>query len=209
MIASGSNVLGGTINNSAGGLFEISNNASVALQGGTYAQLGTVQLNSSGNFTELILDGNVTLSGGTVTLSNNSQNYIFGQNSADTLTNQETIQGAGQIGHGVMMLVNSGTINSNQSAGLTIQANGGVTNTGTLEATSGAILALSSSGTVNNTGGTITANTGTSVVVGTTNATGSNGAIALPFNCTGMYRGYAKDDGIVYTAIYDEPYEKS
>jgi beta-aspartyl-peptidase (threonine type) len=32
------------------------------------------------------------------------------------------------------------------------------------------------------------------------------GALALPFNCAGMYRGYAKDDGIVYTAIYDEDF---
>jgi beta-aspartyl-peptidase (threonine type) len=38
-------------------------------------------------------------------------------------------------------------------------------------------------------------------------AIGHDGAVALPFNCTGMYRGYVKDDGIVYTAIYDEPYE--
>jgi len=35
-------------------------------------------------------------------------------------------------------------------------------------------------------------------------AVGRDGALAFPFNCTGMYRGYAKDDGIVYTAIYDE-----
>jgi beta-aspartyl-peptidase (threonine type) len=33
-----------------------------------------------------------------------------------------------------------------------------------------------------------------------------NGAISLPFNCSGMYRGYAKADGIVYTAIYDEAF---
>jgi beta-aspartyl-peptidase (threonine type) len=37
-------------------------------------------------------------------------------------------------------------------------------------------------------------------------AIGRDGDVALPFNCTGMYRGYVKDDGIVYTAIYDEPY---
>ena len=36
-----------------------------------------------------------------------------------------------------------------------------------------------------------------------------NGAIALPFNCSGMYRGYVEGDGIVYTAIYDESYRKS
>lgn len=40
-------------------------------------------------------------------------------------------------------------------------------------------------------------------------AVGLDGAVALPFNCAGMYRGYVKDDGIVYTAIYDEPYEAS
>jgi len=32
------------------------------------------------------------------------------------------------------------------------------------------------------------------------------GELALPFNCVGMYRGYVKSDGIVYTAIYDEAY---
>jgi L-asparaginase / beta-aspartyl-peptidase len=33
-----------------------------------------------------------------------------------------------------------------------------------------------------------------------------DGAIALPFNCSGMYRGYVTADGILHTAIYDEPY---
>ena len=40
-------------------------------------------------------------------------------------------------------------------------------------------------------------------------AIGRDGAVALPFNCAGMYRGYVRSDGIVYTAIYDEPYEAS
>jgi hypothetical protein len=190
-VASGVNTLGGTINNSAGGTFKIDNNATLDLEGGTYSQLGTLQLNSSGNFTELVLDGNVTLSGGTVTLSNNSQNYIFGQFSSNTLNNEETIQGAGQIGHGQMTLVNSGTINSNQSSGITIQANGGVTNTGTLEATSGATLALTSTGVVNNTGGTITANTGTLQVNSSTVSGGTitlTGASLLQLN-TGVIHG--------------------
>jgi len=38
-------------------------------------------------------------------------------------------------------------------------------------------------------------------------AIAADGALALPFNCAGMYRGYVNDNGIVYTAIYDEPYE--
>ncbi|HXC28658.1 MAG TPA: isoaspartyl peptidase/L-asparaginase [Stellaceae bacterium] len=40
-------------------------------------------------------------------------------------------------------------------------------------------------------------------------AVGRDGSLALPFNCGGMYRGYVNDNGIVYTAIYDEPYEAS
>jgi L-asparaginase / beta-aspartyl-peptidase len=40
-------------------------------------------------------------------------------------------------------------------------------------------------------------------------AVGHDGAVALPFNCAGMYRGYVRGDGIVYTAIYDEPYKAS
>jgi L-asparaginase / beta-aspartyl-peptidase len=33
-------------------------------------------------------------------------------------------------------------------------------------------------------------------------AVGADGSLALPFNCAGMYRGYVREDGIVYTAIY-------
>src|ERR1700676_364189 len=147
------NTLGGTINNSAGGTCKIDNGAVLDLETGTYSQLGTLQMNSSGNVTELVLQGNVTLSGGTVTMSNNAQNYIFGHATADILTNQETIQGAGNIGNGTMTLVNSGTINANQSAGIAVHANGGVTNTGTMEATGGELAFTST--TVGNTGGVI------------------------------------------------------
>jgi beta-aspartyl-peptidase (threonine type) len=40
-------------------------------------------------------------------------------------------------------------------------------------------------------------------------AVGHDGEVALPFNCSGMYRGYVKSNGIVYTAIYDEPYRSA
>ncbi len=40
-------------------------------------------------------------------------------------------------------------------------------------------------------------------------AVGSDGKLALPFNCSGMYRGYVKHDRIVYTAIYDETYRSA
>jgi L-asparaginase / beta-aspartyl-peptidase len=32
------------------------------------------------------------------------------------------------------------------------------------------------------------------------------GALALPFNTAGMYRGYVRDGGVIHTAIYDEPF---
>ena len=32
------------------------------------------------------------------------------------------------------------------------------------------------------------------------------GALALPFNTAGMYRGYVRADGVFHTAIWDEPY---
>jgi hypothetical protein len=168
------NTLGGTINNSAGGTFKIDNGAILDIETGTYSQLGTLQMNSSGSFTELVLQGNVTLSGGTVTLSNNANNYIFGAATADILTNQETIQGAGHIGNGSLTLVNSGTINANQSAGMTIQANGGVTNTGTIEATGGELELLST--TVTNTGATISSNAN---ILNLTTSTINGGAVTL------------------------------
>jgi hypothetical protein len=139
-ILAGGNTLGGTINNSAGGTFKIDNGAVLNLLTGTYAQLGTLQMNSTGNATELVLQGNVTLSGGTVTMTNNANNFIFGAAGTDILTNQETIQGAGNIGNGVMGLVNSGTINANASSNLIINVSSSdFNNTGTLEATGGTV----------------------------------------------------------------------
>jgi beta-aspartyl-peptidase (threonine type) len=32
------------------------------------------------------------------------------------------------------------------------------------------------------------------------------GALALPFNTEGMYRGFVRDNGAIHTAIFDEPY---
>jgi len=32
------------------------------------------------------------------------------------------------------------------------------------------------------------------------------GALALPFNTAGMYRGYVRADGAIHTAIWDEAY---
>jgi len=175
-MAGTSNTLGGSVDNSAGGVLQVNNDSTLNLQNGSYTKLGTVTLNSTVNQTSLVVDGaKVTLSGGTVTMSNSAANYIFGAATADTLTNQESISGAGHIGNGQMTLTNSGTINSDDSAGMVIQANGGAKNTGTLEATAGSTMALTGM-TVTNTSGTISADASQLQV---TNATINGGAVTL------------------------------
>jgi beta-aspartyl-peptidase (threonine type) len=37
-------------------------------------------------------------------------------------------------------------------------------------------------------------------------AVSRDGDVALPFNCSGMYRGFVRENGVIHTAIYDEPY---
>src|SRR6202034_3770117 len=157
--------------------------------GGNVANNGTIMLNSTGTTTGLVL-GNpaggqtITLSGGGgLTMSNNVNNVIVGQS---TLFNEETISGAGQIGapafgYGQLTLANSGTVNANASAGMTISAAGGITNTGTIEATHGATLELLNMGGdgtlgIVNTGGTISANASTLILEGVTI---SGGAVTL------------------------------
>jgi hypothetical protein len=166
------NALGGTVTNAASGVIKIDDHAYLTLQSGTYTNAGTISMNSAGStdaVTELVISApNVTLSGGgTLTMSNDAENFILGAAMADTLTNQETIQGSGNIGDGVMTLVNSGTINANQPVALTIAANGGTTNTGILEATAGGTLGFSgttvtnTNGIINTSGGAISASSST------------------------------------------------
>jgi hypothetical protein len=152
---------GGQISNLSGvtntGTYAVQNNGVTKITG-TITNNGAMQLNSAGNFTELEVNAaTATLTGtGTLTMGNNTNNLIFGAAGADVLTNKSTIQGSGNIGDNQMGLVNSATINANQSNPLTIQTSTGTTNTGTLEATSGATLNLVGD-TYTNTGGTIRA----------------------------------------------------
>jgi len=115
------------------------------MTGSSIVNNGTFTMNGSANATFLEIDAaNVTLSGnGTLTLSNFGANAIGGSSSTNVLTNQETIQGAGNIGDGQIGLNNQGTIDANQSAGMTLQvSSAGGTNTGTLEATAGSTLTV-------------------------------------------------------------------
>ncbi len=184
------------LNPNNSGQVKIDNAATVTMgAGSSINNSGNITMNSTGNVTELqIGTANVTLSGtGTFTMSNNTQNYILGTASANQLTNQSTIQGAGNIGDGQMALNNSGTIDANQSNALTLQISNGATNTGTLEATSGGTLILDG-GTYANAGGTISNNASTVELEG--NATINGGTVSQ----TGA--GTLKlANGIINTAI--------
>src|SRR6202022_5132773 len=149
------------------------NGTSLTLSGSAISNAGAITLNSIGNGTELIIGAaNVMLSGsGTVTMSNSTANLITGSTGTDMLTNQQTIQGAGNIGFGAMALSNSGTIDANQTNALTLQISNGATNTGTLEATSGGTLIVNG-GTYANAGGKILNNASTLVFQGASTING-------------------------------------
>jgi hypothetical protein len=104
--------------------------------------------------------------GGTVTMDNSPNNRIYALNGTDTLTNGETIQGAGQLGVGLTHLINNGTILANQPTSLLVQSNGaGITNTGTLSVSASDLLHVS--------GGPFTNFAGTSLTGGTYNVSGT------------------------------------
>ena len=161
------NALGGTVTNAASGVIKIDDHAYLTLQAGTYTNAGTISMNSAGStdaVTELVISApNVTLSGGgTLTMSNDVYNYILGAATADTLTNQETIQGSGNIGDGLMGFVNDGTVLANQTTTLTIQPSStGFTNNGTLQVNAGSTLDITGSAFINfiSTTGTLTGGT--------------------------------------------------
>jgi hypothetical protein len=139
---------------------------------GAIVNKGTFVINGATSNAIVNLTSAVTLSGGgKVIMKSGTSASAFLRGSGLTLTNDDTIQGAGLIGDiGALAVVNQGTIDANVS-GETLslnQGNGGVTNTKTLEATGSATLQLFN--TITNTGGTIIA-TGTGSVVDVDNAT--------------------------------------
>ncbi len=144
----------------AGTSVAVLNNTTLQVEG-SIVNNGNISMGSVGNGTFLEVVGSATasatLSGtGTLTMDNNVNNAIYGAASTNVFTNQETIQGSGDIGDNQLTFVNQGTVNANVSNPLTIFANGGTTNTGTLEATTGGTLTLENY-TIANTGGTIQA----------------------------------------------------
>jgi hypothetical protein len=164
----GATINGGTLTTTGGGVLEntaistlngvtLSSGSTLTLLNGTATTLegtftnnGTIALNSTGNFTDIQLNGAIVLTGtGSLNMTNSPYNRIYGVGTvaSDSLTNDQVIQGAGQIGidNGgyYFALTNNGTIDANQSGG-TLQISPSITvaNNGLLEATNGGTLYL-------------------------------------------------------------------
>jgi hypothetical protein len=192
--------------------------------GGTIDNTGTIALNSTGDETdlEIIVQGVALEGGGQLTLSDNSQNVIFGGASSATLTNVDnTISGAGQLGQGQLTLINEGTIDASATNALIVDTgSNAIVNSGTLEATgSGGLVidsAVENSGNIWADGGNVTVNgavagNGTATISGsamlefaaasdsnTSFAAGATGTLKLDQaeNFTGTVSGFGAGDAL-------------
>ena len=104
-----------------GATVKITDNTALDLKG-AITNSGTIALNSSGDTTQLKISGSVSLNGasGHVTLTDNTHNSIVSDGLAATLTNFNTISGAGTIGDTHLTLVNNGIIDATGTHTLTI-----------------------------------------------------------------------------------------
>ncbi|MGF6165127.1 VCBS repeat-containing protein [Pseudomonas sp. 2725] len=153
--------------------------------GGSIHNSGTIELGSTGNETslEILFRGATLTGGGQVLLSDNAQNVIFGGSADTVLTNADnTISGAGQLGAGQMMVVNSGLIHASGVNALVIDTgNSAVTNTGVLQASGSGGLVIESA-LVNS--GSLWANDGNITIHGDAQGAGSatiSGSAMLEF----------------------------
>jgi hypothetical protein len=119
------------------GMMNIGDGAILPL-GGTVENTGVIAINSTGDESDLEIQvRGVTLEGGgQITLTDNSQNVIFGGDPSAVLDNVDnTISGAGQLGNGQLTLRNEGVIEATGASALVIDTGGNaIVNTGTLAA---------------------------------------------------------------------------
>ncbi|EJM66905.1 beta strand repeat-containing protein, partial [Pseudomonas sp. GM55] len=153
--------------------------------GGRIDNSGTIALGSTGRGTdlEILFRGATLTGGGQVVLSDSAHNVIFGGSADTVLTNADnTISGAGQLGAGQMMLVNSGLIHASGVNALVIDTgSNAVTNTGVLQASGSGGLVIESA-LVNS--GSLLANDGNITVHGDASGAGSatiSGSAILEF----------------------------
>ena len=168
---SGTNILSGATSN---GTIEVSDGTSLNLKG-AITDNGTFALDSSSHTTRLVIAAGVTLAGtGSVAMTDQANNRIASNGSAQTLTNNLTIAGAGIIGDTNLTLTNaaSGTIDATGSAHSLSISTGAhtVNNAGLIEATGAGGLTLT--GALANTG-TLAASGGTLNVTGAVTGTGA------------------------------------
>ena len=115
--------------------------------GGTADNSGTIALTANAPGTTLAIAGGLTLTGGgNVTLSATSGNALSISGTNVTLTNvNNTIAGGGVISNTALTFVNSGAVNANTSAPLTIDTGANtISNSGVLKATASGGLYLES-----------------------------------------------------------------
>ena len=161
----GASTLSGAVNIATGSDVHI-NNAQRLDLGESLTLDGTLHLDSIANNTDLrLISASTTISGtGGISLSNHSNNRIYGSSTSHLLINQVVIEGAGKLGANSAGIQNSGTIRALYATPLVLDpsTSSSFSNTGSIEAASGSRLQFGS-GSFNNTGGTITAKTGSEV----------------------------------------------
>jgi len=145
------------------GTYAVSAGTTTTLEG-TITNAGSIALSGS----TLSIGNSVTLNGnGTVVLSNSATNLIKGATSGLTLTNANTIEGAGTISN--LGIVNTGTIGANQSTPLIIlPSSAGLNNQGTLSVSTGDTMEVGTSA-----GGALLNFSGTTLTGGTYTVTGT------------------------------------
>ena len=178
------------------GTMTIGDSASLPLDG-QVINSGTIALTSTGSEVDLeILPSGVTLTGGgQVTLSDSSQNVIYGATAAVVLTNVDnTISGAGQIGAGSLTLVNEGTIDANGANALVIDTGSNtVVNSGLIEATGAGGLTVNSA--LDNSG-SLVANGGDLHLMGAVTGSG----LASIFGSSTIEFGAASSEAVMFDA---------
>lgn len=146
------------VTNPVGGTIAVADGETLTLAStGTYDNAGDIVIESAGALTYIMITGgDLTISGGgTISLTDFAVNFIRGLAITDRLINEDnTIQGAGNIGVNAMALTNRGTIAANATQTLTVDpSSGGAINKGTMKAAPGGTLALNGGNYVNREGG--------------------------------------------------------
>jgi hypothetical protein len=197
-LSGGASIVGGTLTNSGSGVIRNAFNSTlsgVTITGGSavdnpngqtlhlsgmITNNGTINNSSTGSSTDIrAADGTILAGSGVLAMSDNGNNRILGESSADRLVNgaTHTIRGSGQIGADFMALTNQGVIEANQTTPLVIDTSAsGFINEGTLRANAGSTLTVVDS----------VANASTAVIeaAGVVNFNGGGTGIAT-YNVTG------------------------